>query len=263
MPKYPWGLVSSCLNEQWLYFQSLRAVILPHQITVVECLLPCREGQQAACSSCLVLTAWKGKLGWVCCMAKHWYAHHCWGGTWWVSADWAVISQEGQHWPLLPLGTDWSTILLSCPLLLFCLFFLGVLYFFMSVFFFWVLELLMITISAITLWYVFSLFLSCRDLAHGLSHSSATVFSMKLSQNPPVVPHQFWATASWMLGWRLRGYSYLEINGTSKWLSGWGMERSCCICLRCSQMALLDQKNFWRLLPLVPVRESLNRYWTL
>lgn len=163
-----------------------------------------------------------------------------------MSADWAVISQEGQHWPLLPLGTAWSTILLSCPLLLFCFFFSLRLYiFFMSVFFFWVLELLTITISTITLQSVFLFFLSCRALAHWLSHSSATVFSIKLSQGHPVVPHQFspWPTDSWMLGWRLRGYSYLERNGTSKWLSGWGMGRSCCVCLGCSQMALLDQKT--------------------
>lgn len=51
------------------------------------------------------------------------------------------------------------------------------------------------------------LFLSWRALVHGLSHSSATVFSIKLSQGHPVLHHQFspWAKDSWMLDWRLRG----------------------------------------------------------
>lgn len=60
------------------------------------------------------------------------------------------------------------------------------------------------------------------------------VLSIRLSQGHPVTPHPYspWAADIWMLGWRLHGYSYLETNGTSKWLSGWGMGRSCSVSLK-------------------------------
>lgn len=104
-----------------------------------------------------------------------------------VCADWALITQEGQ--PLLPLGTHWSTILLSCPLLLFCLFFffcLRVLYFFMSVLFTWVLGLVMITISTITLGSVFTLIILQGFSSWTLSQLSNSFLSKAEPRSPSV-----------------------------------------------------------------------------
>lgn len=162
-----------------------------------------------------------------------------------LSLCWLSSHQSGGV--ALASVASWNSLIHDLAELPFSAFFfsLGVLYFFTSVFFVWVLELLTIIISTVTLWFVFLFVLSCRALAYGLCHSSATIFSVKLHQGHPVVPHQFspWARDSRVLGWRLRGCSYLEMNGSSKWLSCWEMGRSCCICFRCSRMALLDKKK--------------------
>lgn len=92
-----------------------------------------RAGAAWGCSRCLVSSAWRGELRGMCCMAEHGMLITAVESTCWVCADGPVITQEGQHWPLLPLGTDWSTILLSC---FFAFFFLpdGFIFFHVSTF---------------------------------------------------------------------------------------------------------------------------------
>lgn len=196
-------------------------------------------------------------------MAKHYYAHHCWGGTWWVCADWAVVRQEGQHWPL-PLGTGWSAVLLSCPLLLFCFFFpCSFIFFHVSIFLLSPWAPNDYHLNDYTLVCVFILL-----ILQGFSSRSVSQLSnsfLNLSQGHPVAPHQFspWATYSWMLGWRLRGYSYLEINGTSKWLSGWGMGRSCCISLKVFTDGSSRSKRPLKIVASGICQRIVRGYWTL
>lgn len=124
MLKYSWGLVSFCLNEQWLcvlaqaFFPSACNTSSPDgscQNVFHHAQRGSRQGrcsmrmQQVFSALCMEGRAQRDVLH-----GQTWDAHRCWGGTCWVCADWPVITQEGQHWPLLPLGTDWSTILLSC-----------------------------------------------------------------------------------------------------------------------------------------------------
>lgn len=256
MPRYSWGLVSFCLNEQWLCALSLTFFFLKSSACSISspdswCLSVFHSAQRGSRQGRYSLrmqqvfspAAWRGELRGMCGMDEHGKLIAAEEAPVGVCAGWAVITQEEQCWPLLPLGTDWSPILLSCPLLLFSFFFcLRVLYFFMSVLFTWVLGLVTITISTITLRSVFVLLILQGFSSWTLSQLSNSS-SVKLSQGHPVLLHHQispWAKDSWMLDWRLLCcYSYLEISGTSKWLSGWGL-RSCCFCLRCVHIWLFQ-----------------------
>lgn len=55
---------------------------------------------------------------------------------------------------------------------------------------FWILELLIITISNVTIFLVFLFFLSCMASDHGLYHTLATIFSVKHSQGHTAVLNQ-------------------------------------------------------------------------
>lgn len=67
---------------------------------------------------------------------------------------------------------------------------------------FWILELLVTTVSTITALLVFLFFLSWMTSDHGLSHTLATIFSVKFSQGHTAVLNQtgLWVTDSWSSG---------------------------------------------------------------
>lgn len=256
MPRYSWGLVSFCLNEQWLCALSLTFFFLKSSACSTSspdswCLSVFHSAQRGSRQGRYSLrmqqvfspAAWRGELRGMCGMDEHGRliaAEEAPVGS--VLVEQSSLRRSSVGLCCLLAQTDPQ----SCwaALFYFFLFFfcLWVLYFFMSVLFTWVLGLVTITISTITLRSVFVLLILQGFSSWTLSQLSNSS-SVKLSQGHPVLLHHQispWAKDSWMLDWRLLCcYSYLEISGTSKWLSGWGL-RSCCFCLRCVHIWLFQ-----------------------